>query len=122
MSPQPPQILNLAGAAIEAKRVPRKSKAKHRESPTPRQTERAASRQPKRSRTAATNGSYEFTYGGNSNSTHQRRERGYMKKAADGRQVRVIEGFYSYVAPNGEVVKMRYIADEFGYRAFRDKS
>ena len=33
----------------------------------------------------------------------KRTEKGYMKKSSNGRNVQVVEGSYSYIAPNGRV-------------------
>ncbi|XP_055548186.1 larval cuticle protein 9-like isoform X2 [Wyeomyia smithii] len=41
----------------------------------------------------------------------------YKKELDDGTEVLVIEGFYSYMAPDGRIYSVRYLADENGYHA-----
>lgn len=44
-------------------------------------------------------------------------ESGYLKNRGSPNPAQVAQGSYSYTAPNGELVFIKYIADEFGFRA-----
>ncbi|XP_071550323.1 uncharacterized protein [Panulirus ornatus] len=57
-------------------------------------------------------GTYYFTYATGNGIV--REERG----TPTGPDTLEVTGSYSYTAPNGEVISMEYIADEYGYRAF----
>lgn len=60
-------------------------------------------------------GSYQYSYStGNGISAD---ESGYLKNRGSPNQAQVAQGSYSYTAPNGQLIQVRYIADELGFRA-----
>ncbi|XP_047473904.1 cuticle protein AM1199-like [Penaeus chinensis] len=56
-------------------------------------------------------GAYDFSYGTGNGIAHQESSR------PTGVDTFVVEGSYSYTAPDGTLVEVRYIADENGFRA-----
>ncbi|XP_048510720.1 larval cuticle protein LCP-17-like isoform X2 [Athalia rosae] len=56
-------------------------------------------------------GTFENIWSGNGISLQ---EVGSSRTGANGEPVQVIQGAYSYTAPNGEVIKTTYISDEHG--------
>jgi Insect cuticle protein len=44
-------------------------------------------------------------------------EQGYLKNRGTVSEAQVMQGSYSYTAPDGQLIEVRYIADENGFRA-----
>ncbi|KAI4459214.1 cuticle protein [Holotrichia oblita] len=59
-------------------------------------------------------GTYQFVYETENKISQQ--ETGELKNAGTNQESSVIHGSYSYVAPNGQVLTVNYIADENGFR------
>lgn len=60
-------------------------------------------------------GSYQYSY--STGNGIQADESGYLKNRGSQNQIQVAQGKYSYTAPNGQLIEVRYIADENGFRA-----
>lgn len=60
-------------------------------------------------------GSYQYSY--STGNGIRADETGYLKNRGSPNPSQVAQGSYSYTAPNGELVEVRYIADELGFRA-----
>lgn len=60
-------------------------------------------------------GSYQYSY--STGNGIQADESGYLKNRGSQNQAQVAQGSYSYTAPNGQLIQVRYIADENGFRA-----
>ncbi|CRK99892.1 CLUMA_CG013195, isoform A [Clunio marinus] len=60
-------------------------------------------------------GSYQYSY--STGNGIQADESGYLKNRGSQNQAQVAQGSYSYTAPNGQLIQVRYIADELGFRA-----
>jgi hypothetical protein len=60
-------------------------------------------------------GSYQYSY--STGNGIRADEHGYLKNRGSPNPAQVAQGSYSYTAPNGELVEVRYIADELGFRA-----
>jgi Insect cuticle protein len=60
-------------------------------------------------------GSYQYSY--STGNGIQADESGYLKNRGSAQQAQVAQGSYSYTAPNGQLIQVRYIADENGFRA-----
>lgn len=46
-----------------------------------------------------------------------RQEKGTLKQLEDGNQALEVTGSYQYVAPDGQIYAVTYVADENGYKA-----
>ncbi|XP_026462753.1 endocuticle structural glycoprotein SgAbd-2-like [Ctenocephalides felis] len=61
-------------------------------------------------------GSYQYGY--STGDGQQAQEQGYLKNAGNPEaEAQVMQGSYSYTAPDGTPIEVRYIADENGFRA-----
>ena len=60
-------------------------------------------------------GSYQYSY--TTGNGIKADETGYLKNRGTQQQAQVAQGSYSYTAPNGQLIEVRYIADENGFRA-----
>lgn len=60
-------------------------------------------------------GSYQYSY--STGNGIKAGESGYLKNRGTQQQAQVAQGSYSYTAPNGQLIEVRYIADELGFRA-----
>ena len=60
-------------------------------------------------------GSYQYSY--STGNGIKADESGYLKNRGSQQQAQVAQGGYSYTAPNGQLIEVRYVADENGFRA-----
>lgn len=60
-------------------------------------------------------GSYQYSY--STGNGIRADETGFLKNRGSQNQAQVAQGSYSYTSPEGQLIEVRYIADELGFRA-----
>ena len=60
-------------------------------------------------------GSYQYSY--STGNGIRADESGFLKNRGTQNQAQVAQGSYSYTSPEGQLIEVRYIADELGFRA-----